>query len=191
MSVKPHPDYPAILAVLESLLSHAKHLDAIWYRCVETSFASQIVAGEGARQHGGRWNAIASFPTVYLSDSPETALQEYLARARRMKWPDHRSLPMVMAAIEVKAGKVLDLAIPSVATALDTFLESEKAHWRSIQARREAVSQAIGRAAREAGFLGLIAPSQQVSGARNAVLFPDRFGRRDRLSAPNLKAIKG
>ena len=190
MSVQPYPDYPAILAVLESLLKHAKPLQAVWYRCVETSFASQMLSGEGARQHGGRWNAIGSFRTVYLSDSPETALQEYLARARRMKWPDHRSLPMMMAAVEVSAGKVLDLTIPAVATAADTFLKAERIHWRSIQSRREAASQAIGRAAREVGCLGLIAPAQQVPGGKNAALFPDNFGRRDQLSAPRLKIIK-
>ena len=149
------------------------------------------MSGEGAHQHGGRWNAIDSFPTVYPSDSPETALQEYLARARRMKWPDHRSLPMVMAAIKVKASRVLDLGIPAVAVAVDGFLKAEKAHWRSIQSRREAASQAIGRAAREAGCMGLLAASQQISGAKNAALFPDNFGRRDRLSAPSLKVIHG
>ena len=96
----------------------------------------------------------------------------------------------MMAAVEVKAEKVLDLGIPAVAAAVEVFLKAERIHWRSIQSRREVASQAIGRAAREAGCLGLIAFSQQVPGGKNAVLFPDNFGRRDRLSAPRLKTIK-
>ena len=117
----------------------------------------EIASGEGARIHGGRWNPMGSFRAVYLSDSPETALQEYLARARRMKWPDHKSLPMVMAGIGVKASRILDLTQPELAPAIEVFLKGKKMHWRSIQDRREAASQAIGRAARSAGFQGLLA----------------------------------
>lgn len=191
MSVHPHPDYPAILAAMRSLMSRAKLLEGVWYRCIETTFAGQIVSGEGARQHGGRWNAIGSFRTVYLSDSPETALQEYLARARRMKWPDHRSLPMVMAAVELKASRVLDLRDAAVAAAVDVFLKAERIHWRAVQSRREAASQAVGRATRDADCHGLLTASQQVRNGTNAALFPDNFGRRDRLSAPKLRVVTG
>ena len=191
MSFKRHPDYPAIFAALKSLLAHAQPLEGVWYRCVDAEFADEIVSGAGARLHGGRWNAIGSFPTVYLSNSPEIALQEYLARARRMKWPDHKALPMVMAGVSVKAARVLPLAAPAVAAVVDVFLNAEKTHWRAIQSRREAASQAVGRAVREADCHGLIAPSQQVPGGLNAVLFPDQFGRGDKLSAPKLKPIKG
>ena len=176
---------------MKSLQPHAKPMASVWYRCVETSFAHEIISGEGARLHGGRWNPLGSFRAVYLSDSPETALQEYLARARRMKWPDHKSLPMVMAGIGVKASRVLDVTNPATAKVLEVFLKAEKAHWRSIQSRREAISQALGRAARAAGIQGLVALSQQVSDGKNIVLFPDQFGRRDRLTAPKLQVVSG
>ena len=191
MTVKPHPDYAEILAAMKSLFPHAKPMVGVWYRCVETSFANQIASGEGARLHGGRWNPLGSFRAVYLSDSPETALQEYLARARRMKWPDYKSLPMVMAGIGVEASRVLDLKNPTVAKAFERFLKAEKVHWRSIQSRREAASQAVGRAARATGIQGLVALSQQVPGGKNIVLFPDQFGRRDRLTAPKLQVVLG
>ena len=156
---------------------------------METSFAHEIISGEGARVHGARWNPIGSFRTVYLSDTPETALEEYLARARRMKWPDYRSLPMVMAGVEVNVRRILDLRVPEVAEVIEPLLKAERQHWRSIQSRREAVSQAIGRAAKESGLQGLLAPSQQVKGGLNLVLFPDKFGRHDQLSAPKLKVV--
>lgn len=95
MTFKSHPDYVEILAAMKSLLADAKPMASVWYRRVETSFAHAIASGEGARLHGGRWNPLGSFRAVYLGDRPETAMQEYLARARRMKWPDNKSLPMV------------------------------------------------------------------------------------------------
>jgi RES domain-containing protein len=189
MEIKPHPNYRRILLAVNSLSAPAQALNSVWYRCVETSFAHEIVSGEGARRHGGRWNPIGSFRAVYLSDTPETALQEYLARARRMKWPDHKSLPMVMAGVEVKVRRVLDLRVPEVAAAVEPFLKAERLQWRSIQSRREAASQAIGRAVRETGLQGLLATSQQVKAGLNLVLFPDKFGRHDQLSAPKLKVL--
>jgi RES domain-containing protein len=190
MSARPHPNYSRILAAVKSLSDRARPLTGVWYRCTETSFAHEIASGEGARLHGGRWNPPGSFRTVYLSDSPETALQEFLARARRMKWPDHKSLPMVMAGVEVTAGRVLDLRLPEVAAKIAPVLAAEKQEWRLIQARREAASQAVGRAVRETGLQGLLAASQQVAGGTNLILFPDKLGRRDKLSAPKLRGME-
>jgi RES domain-containing protein len=189
MHIKPHPNYSRILAAVKLLASHGHVLNGVWYRCVAASFAHEIISGQGARIHGGRWNPVGSFRTIYLSDSPETALQEYLARARRMKWPDHKSFPMVMAAVEVSVRRVVDFRVPEVAAVIEPLLKAERAHWRSIQSRREAVSQAIGRAACEAGFHGLVVTSQQVKGGVNLVLFRDSVGRQEKLSAPKLKAL--
>jgi RES domain-containing protein len=189
MNVAPAAHYSRILATVKSVAKHAQGLTGVWYRCVETSFAHEIVSGEGARTHGARWNPLGSFRTVYLSDSPETALQEYFARARRMRWPDHKSLPMVMAGVDVSASRILDLRTPEVAAEIAPILNAEKQEWRRIQNQREAASQAVGRAVREAGLQGLLAASQQVSGGTNLILFPDKLGRRDKLSAPKLKPV--
>jgi RES domain-containing protein len=189
MKVKPHPDYDRMLGAIKLLLPHAVSFKHVCYRCVVTSFAQEIISGEGARIFGGRWNPLESFPTVYLSDTPETALLEFLARARRMKWPDHKSLPMVMAGVDARVRCLLDLRLPAVEAVIEPFLAVETVHWRTIQSRREAASQAIGRAAREAGCQGLMAASQQVRDATNIVLFPDTLDSHDKLSAPKLKVI--
>ena len=189
MEGKTTPGYSRILNAVKPLTAHARHVIGVWYRCVETSYAHEIVSGEGARLHGGRWNPRDSFCTVYLSDRPETALEEYLARARRMKWPDHKSMPMVMAGVEVSASQVLDLRISDVATVLEPFLQAEPQHWRAIQAGGESVSQSIGRAARECRLQGLLAESQQVEDGLNLVLFPDRFGAHDRLASPKVRLL--
>jgi len=108
-----------------------------------------------------------------------------------MRLPDARVLPMVMAAVETRVSSALDLDAPQVAAVLQPFLASEKVHWRTIQHRREAVSQAIGRALHQLGLHALLAGSQARSNGRTIVLFPDQFSSKDRLSAPSLKILPG
>ena len=64
-----------------------------------------------------------------------------------------------------------------------------KIHWRAIQDRREAVSQAVGRAIKEICFSGLIAGSQALPGGKNILIFPQKLTPADSLSAPELKAV--
>jgi hypothetical protein len=79
---------------------------------------------------------------------------------------------MVMAGIKVRVSNLLDLTEAEVTAVVEPFLTAEKIHWRAIQDRREAVSQAIGRAAEVVCFSGLIVPSQALPGSRNIVIFP-------------------
>jgi RES domain-containing protein len=112
MKPAPHPDYAKMIAALRPLKAHAAPCTATLYRCVEITFAHDFVSGKGAQLHGGRWNPKGAFRAVYLCDSPETALAEFLARSRRMRLPDARVLPMVMAAVQGKVALVLDLDAP-------------------------------------------------------------------------------
>ena len=84
-----------------------------------------------------------------MCETSEAALQEYLARSRRMRLPDHKVLPMLMAWIKVKAANLLDTTDSEIAAVINPFLATDKIHWRAIQDRREALSQAIGRAIQE------------------------------------------
>ena len=136
-----------------------------------------------------QWTPKNSFPTVYLCENVEAALQEYLARGRRMKLPDCKSLPMVMAGVKVKAANLLDLTDAEIAAVIKPLLEKDKIHWRAIQDRREAVSQAVGRAIREICFSGLIAPSQALHGGKSIVVFPQKLTPADSLSALALKPM--
>ena len=185
--VKAHRQYEVIKRELGRFSGIA--FSEVSYRCTEWKFAGEIVSGLGSQLYGARWTPKGSFPTVYLCETAEAAFYEYLARGRRMRIPDHKSLPMVMAAVTVKAGNMLDGTDAEVAAFLRKFLQREKVHWRSIQDRREAVSQAIGRAAHEIGFSGLIVPSQAVAGSRNVVVFPMNLRSGELLSAPKLQAV--
>ena len=120
---------------------------------------------------------------------PEAALQKYLARGRRLKLPDHKSLPMVMAWVKVKVANLLDTTNTEVAAIIDPILMTDKIHWRVIQHRREAVSQAIGRAIKEVCFSGLIAPSQASPGSKNIILFPQKLTASESWSVPTLKPL--
>src|SRR5437868_15282976 len=115
MAINPHPDFDEIRQAVARLSKKGKPFSAVCYRCTEPQFAGQIVSGLGSQLHGARWTPKNSFPAVYLCDTVESALQEYLARARRMKLPDHKSLPMVIAWVRVKAVNLIDLTDPEIA----------------------------------------------------------------------------
>ena len=189
MAVKPHPHFDEIKAALQKLSKKGEAFTGICYRCAEPQFADQIVSGLGSQLHGARWTPRNSFPAAYLSDTAEAALQEFLARARRMKLPDHKSLPLVMVWVKLKISNLLNTTEAEVAAVINPLLETDKIHWRAIQDRREGVSQAIGRAVHEICFSGLIAPSQASPEAKTIVIFPQKLKAPETLSAPSLNPI--
>ena len=189
MAIKAHPHFDEIKQAVQKLSKKGKPFSGVCYRCTEPRFADQIISGLGSQLHGARWTPKNSFPAVYLCETTEAALQEYLARSRRMRLPDHKSLPMVMAWIKVKAANLLDTAAAEIAAVINPLLATDKIHWRALQDRWEAVSQAIGRAIQEVCFSGLIAPSQASPGSRIVVIFPTKLKTPEKLSAPRLKPM--
>ena len=189
MPFKPHPNFDEIKQAIQKLARKGRPFSGVCYRCTEPQFADQIISGLGSQLHGARWTPKNSFPTVYLCETSEAALQEYLARSRRMRLPDHKVLPMLMAWIKVKAANLLDTTDSEIAAVINRFLATDKIHWRAIQDRREAVSQAIGRAIQEVCFSGLIAPSQASPGSRNIIIFPKKLKAPEMLNAPSLKPL--
>ena len=188
MAIKPHPDFDEIKQAVARFSKKGKSFSGVCYRCTQPQFVDQIVSGLGSQLYGARWTPKASFPTVYLCETVEVALQEYLARGRRMKLPDYKSLPMVMAWVKVKTANLLDTTDAEIATLINPLLAKDNIHWRAIQDRREAVSQAVGRASKEVCFSGLIVPSQALPTGRNIVIFPQKLTPADSLSAPALKS---
>jgi len=126
MTIKPHPDFDEIKQAVATLSKKGKSFSGVCYRCTEPQFAGQIVSGLGGQLHGARWTPKHSFPTVYLCESVEAALQEYLARGRRMKLPDYKSLPMVMAWVKVKVANLLDTTDAEIAGVINSLLEKDK-----------------------------------------------------------------
>lgn len=168
MAIKAHPDFHEIARAIQKLSKKGKAFSAICYRTA-IRWPNRFWFGQPTA-----WCALDapknSFPTVYLCETVDAALQEYLARGRQMRLPDHKSLPMVMAWIKVKTANLLDMTDAEVAVVIDSFLVTDKIHWRAIQDRREAVSQALGRAVQEVCLTGLIAPSQASPRSRNTII---------------------
>src|SRR5256885_7646619 len=126
MAIKAHPHFGEINQSIQKLSKHGKPFSGACYRCTEPRFANQIVSGLGSQLHGARWTPKNSFPTVYLCDTTEAALQEYLARSRRMKLPDHKVLPMVMAWIKVKVANLLDTTDAEIAAVINPILATDR-----------------------------------------------------------------
>jgi filamentous hemagglutinin len=124
---------------------------------------------------GGRWNPKYGFSALYLSTRPETALAEALAQRRYQNIPDSEATPLVLTAFQVVLQQILDLTAVHVQNILQVTAEQLKAPWRPTQNQgREALTQAIGRLTREAGFEGLLCPSASLPGGTNLVTFPKR-----------------
>lgn len=187
--MRPCPKFDEIKRELLKFAGKGTDFSGVCFRCTQPEFASQIVSGAGSQKHGARWTPKGSFPTVYLCETAEAALQEYLARGRRLKLPDHEALPMVMAGVEVRVKNLLDMTNREIAEAIRPLLDEEKVHWRARQDQGEAVSQAIGRAIQEICFSGLIAPSQALPNSRNIVIFPQKLGRGEALAAAGLESV--
>lgn len=84
-----------------------------------------------------------------------------------------------MVDVSVKLTKVLDLTDPDVRLAIGVTEPDLKVEWEDVKrAGDEAITQSIGRLAREAGFEAIIVPSARHSGNNLVILNPDN------LSAP-------
>jgi RES domain-containing protein len=97
------------------------------------------------------------------------------------------ALPLVVTALEVDLEPVLDLTDGRVRRVLRISRARLLAEpWWLLQDRgEEALTQAIGRLARDQNFVGLLAPSAARREGANAVIFPDRLAATHRLSIVN------
>ncbi len=87
MPIKPNLRFNEIKEALQTLDRRGKPFATVCYRCVEPQFAAQVIAGLGSQMYGARWTPKNSFPTVYLCETAEAALQEFLARGCRNENP--------------------------------------------------------------------------------------------------------
>lgn len=143
-----------------------------------------LISGKGAKLKGSRWNAPGQMRVLHASDSPESALTEALATYRRFAIPIPSDLHIVVRAIHVDARSFLDLREgefrQSIRVSEERLLSID---WEQENAGgQESVSQAVGRAAAEAGFCGLITPSAAVPDATNTAVFVDCLGSKGRIT---------
>src|SRR5262249_31211304 len=124
-----------------------------------------------ARRAGSRWGAAGLVGAVCAGLEPETAKGELLAAYAEFGIPPAampRGLRLVAYQLQLEKG--LDLNDPVVREVLGvSTADLLAAGWGR---GGEALSQALGRAAEQAYYEGLLAPSAVVPGGNNLVLFP-------------------
>jgi RES domain-containing protein len=113
---------------------------------------------------------------VYGAVVPETAVSEFLARARRLGLPLGPVLPAVLASFEVALERALDLTDRATLAALglspDDLATELALAWEASDG--ETLGQRLGAAAFEGGRDGLVVPSAAAPGRINVAVFPDR-----------------
>src|SRR4051812_18188885 len=187
--LSPHPESARLARGIRRCLPLATRLTGIIYRAASVRRANpgDLVAGVGSQLTRGRRAPPGAFRAVYASRDESTALDEARQQNLRMGVPAWMALPLVVTAIEVDLEPVLDLTDGRVRRVLRVSRECMLAEpWWILQDRREeALTRAIGRLARDQGFLALLVPSAARPRATNVVVFPDRLGSTDRLSIIN------
>ena len=179
MVVEPHPEYAAISHRVHRLKPLAVPWQGTVFRSVRPKYwaSEEFLAGRGSAKHGGRWNPPSSFPTVYLSLDLDTALEEVKGSLDYYGLQPESALPRVFAAIHADLSEVLDLTEGSIRQRLQVSLDRIiREDWRKLNDQgRESLTQAIGRAAFEASFEGLLVPSAQGWQGRNLVVLREKM----------------
>jgi RES domain-containing protein len=136
---------------------------------------SNAGTGEGGFITSGRWNPSGCFRLLNTSETPELALLEVQSNARYYGLPIAKGFPRVVAIFDFDLLRVQDLGEQSLRRALGvTLLELTACDFRSENKNgREALTQAVGRAAFDAKLEGLWVPSAQRRRGRNLLAFPE------------------
>jgi RES domain-containing protein len=175
----PHPDSTRLARGIWRCLPLATRLTGVIYRVTSVPRANpgDLIAGIGSQLTGGRWTPPGAFRAVYASRDEATALDEARQQNIRQGVPPWMALPLVLTAIEVDLEPVLDLTDGRLRRALRVSRgRMLREPWWLLQDRgQEALTQALGRLARDRGFAALLAPSAARPRGSNVVIYPDRI----------------
>ncbi len=177
MMVTPHPDFPSFYSLLSGPSAPPR---VGWggnlFRYAQPKYMSEPyrLTGVGSVRNGGRWNVKDLIPANYFSTDPTTAAAEADAKAIAAGWPAHTLVPLTRVVFGITLRSVLDLTVAATQAVLNvTPAQLTTCPWSAEQAAgREALTQAVGRAAFETYAEGLLVPSAQRPGGVNLVVFP-------------------
>jgi RES domain-containing protein len=180
-SLTPHPRSDELAAGIDRCPGVAFGEKFIRVAGMDYANKEDLVTGEGSFKYGGRYNPQGGFRAIYGSMDLDTATAELLAHHRRQGRPDPEAdvFPVVAVSLQAEVERLLDLTDALVRRALKVGLKDLVGDWQDAQnLGQEALTQAIGRLAREAGYQGLLAPSAAKPGGRNLILFRDKVTKR-------------
>ncbi len=195
-----HPETDAYRRRLERIRAEVTAVDpnglayrGVAYRATAPRRANRrdLISGVGSLLHGGRWNPRGVFPTLYASPDLTTALEEILAQNRRNGLPDHESFPVVLSALILNLAPVLDLTDLRIRRRLGLSARRliEEPHRRLQAEGHEALTQMLGRLARDLGYQGLIGPSAARSEGKVLAVFPDRIDDPEAIQIANVEHL--
>jgi RES domain-containing protein len=177
VAINPHPDFDRFAATCVALVQNAAEPGSgVGFRFAALKYAKSgaLVSGAGAKRSGGRVNAVGTFRVIYTSMDPQTASAETYQKFASFGFKHVR--PMVVVGIEIKLTAILDLCQEGLRRRLNVTLEDLAQPWWPVQeAGNEALTQALGRAAFEAGFEAVMLPSVARKGGINLNVFPEKL----------------
>jgi RES domain-containing protein len=193
VKLREHPRSTELSAWFAEQVSNAKPLSGEFYRVAgpRHTTAMDIISGMGAFIGGGRWNPPGVMNVVYLSVESETAMREANEHFRYHNLPIWTGMPRIVVAIRAALEAVLDLTSIAAAGLLPESMQSLLAEdWRAIMGRGDvATTQAMGRAAHQAGVQALLVPSKPDPNGINLLVFPERLTQKSRLEVLNAGAL--
>lgn len=156
-------------------LKYASKWEGYCYRNVPLQFATPegFISTQRTRERGGRYNFKGMFDALYLSCDPTTCLEESTRCSQTFGIDLAKRFPRAIKAFQVDLSKVLDLTNYPVrrrtGISRTTLIMT---NWEEIQEKynKQAITQKIGRLARDLGFEGLLVPSAVCKG-KNLVVF--------------------
>lgn len=174
-------------------MRRARSWKGITYRSTSVRYANtaDLLSGQGSKIAGGRWNPLGGFDTVYLGCDPDTAWEESFAHHRHYGIPIFSAMPRTFVAVEVSLQRLINLRDGEIRQRLriseERMLDEP---WHEHQDHgREALTQAIGRAAFELGLEGLIVSSAEAVDGENLVVFPDHVRSGSELNIVNASEL--
>jgi RES domain-containing protein len=158
------------------------------FQTIDFPAPKDVLSGAGARGRGGRWNP-PGLATIYGSTTDSTALEECKANDRY--YGVVTKSPRLLVAIEARLNRVLDLTSTTTRHRMDiTLTELEAEDWRKLlAARRESLTEVLGRAVAASGGSGLIARSTAVPRGVKVIIFPGNCAS-DRLAVVGGKKLE-
>lgn len=135
------------------------------YRVIVPRWSHAPTSGAGAALKGGRFNR-PGLEALYLSQTVETALEEYRQQARLLP-------PGTITTFLVSRLRAVDFSAGYAAGTWDLLWAEYGCNWRqmALDSRIEPPSWVLGDLALDAGAAGILFPSIVHSGGTNLVLF--------------------
>jgi len=183
MNVRPNPRYAEFVHRIRTLSPAPARWAGLTFRSVELEHASpnKILSGEGSRRFGGRWNAPGTFPVIYSSTRPATAIEEAFQLAADYELLPDDLKPRITCGIEWDLDPVIDLTRENLPSWLKPANWMQEDFLRINDSGFETLCQAFGRAARNSMISGIVYPSARVEGGVNLVVFRDRLRRNETM----------